>query len=104
MKCEYVGEKIKIEGETSTEPSCPDCHCNNEATHVLRLITIPESKIQTPLLYQRKCICKKHAIYLCNDAPFKWENLHHTVEEELERREELGLITSQEKEKENDNK
>ena len=43
MKCEYKGDKIGIEGEVG-ETACEIC--DNEATKVLRLITIPQSQCQ----------------------------------------------------------
>ena len=81
MKCEYQGTKIGIEGETE------EGKCNNDATNVLRLITIPKSRIQSNLFYTRKMVCKGHSEYLCNDAEFKWENLpNQKVEDEEKRR------------------
>ncbi len=79
MKCEYKGDKIGIEGEVG-ETACEIC--DNEATKVLRLITIPQSQCQTKLLFKHLCICQGHAEYLCNDAEFKWENLPNTNPEE----------------------
>ena len=84
MKCEYAGDKIGIEGEEGS-------YCNNKAEKVLRLITIPRNECQKYLIYKRICVCKEHAIYLCNDAPFKWENLpNSSIEEVMKRR---GQIT-----------
>ncbi len=87
MECEYIGTKIGIDAENGKI----DCsNCNNEAINVLRLITIPRSQAQAFLLYKRMCVCKPHAEYLCNDAPFKWENLPSvSVETELKTRKEM---------------
>ena len=52
-----------------------DIQCTKEATHILRLITIPSNPEQAKLIYTRICVCEDHAEYLCCGSPFRWENL-----------------------------
>ena len=76
MECNYYGDKEDtpdIDSEYINERVIT--RCNADAIHVLRLVTIPQNQVQAHLLYKRICVCQKHGEYLCNDAPFKWENL-----------------------------
>ena len=59
MKCEYKGDKIGIEGEVGNT-ACETC--DNNATKVLRLITIPQSQCQAKLLFKHLCICQEKII------------------------------------------
>jgi len=57
--------------------------CEEKATKVLRLITIPESRIQGSLIYKKIVACEEHGIHLCTDSQFKYENLPSTKPEDV---------------------
>ena len=85
MQCEFYCSEIDALGLESEifDKQQERIICKADAIHVLRLVTIPQSQVQAHLLYKRLCVCQKHGEYLCNDAPFKWENLPNlTVEEQ----------------------
>ncbi len=58
-------------------------YCEEKATRVLRLITIPQNECQKQLIYKRIIACEEHAEILCNSSEFKYENLPNIKPEDV---------------------